>query len=489
MEEFTTVTHVETGPRRTWFGRIAALGLMASVTLAAPQAVDARGAPESFADLAEKLLPAVVNIASTANVTEQSLTGDPQLDEFFKEFFERSQPEGPVQETSLGSGFLIDPDGYIVTNNHVIQGATEVTVRLQDGTELSAEVIGSDDKTDLALIKVEASAPLAYVSWGDSDAVRIGDWVVAIGNPFGLGGTVTAGIVSARQRDINAGPYDDFIQTDAAINRGNSGGPMFDMDGGVIGVNTAIFSPSGGSIGIGFAIPSNQARVVIDQLREFGYTRRGWIGVRIQSVDEELAEGRGLDAPVGALVANVSPGGPAEVAGIVAGDVILTFDGKSVHDMRALPKLVAETPIGKTVEVVVWRDRAEQTLNLEVGELDEEEAAAAEQPEPPTMPEQAEVPLIGLSVASLTPEIRQAFEIGEEVTGVVITEVDANSSAAEKGLQPGDVIRDVDQKPVASPADVDARVQEARDNGQRVVTLLIERRGDARWVALRIDQS
>ena len=489
MEEFTTVTHVETGPRRTWFGRIAALGLMASVVLAAPQAVDARGAPESFADLAEKLLPAVVNIASTANVTEQSLTGDPQLDEFFKEFFERNQPEGPVQETSLGSGFVIDPDGYIVTNNHVIQGATEVTVRLQDGTELSAEVIGSDDKTDLALIKVEASAPLPYVSWGDSDAVRIGDWVVAIGNPFGLGGTVTAGIVSARQRDINAGPYDDFIQTDAAINRGNSGGPMFDMDGGVIGVNTAIFSPSGGSIGIGFAIPSNQARVVIDQLREFGYTRRGWIGVRIQSVDEELAEGRGLEAPVGALVANVAPGGPAEVAGIVAGDVILTFDGKSVHDMRALPKLVAETPIGKTVEVVVWRDRAEKTVSLEVGELDEQEEAAAAEPEAPTMPEQGEVPLIGLAVASLTPEIRQAFEIGEEVTGVVITEVDANSSAAEKGLQPGDVIRDVDQKPVATPDDVDSRVQEARNNGQRVVTLLIERRGDARWVALRIDQS
>jgi serine protease Do len=489
MEEFTTVTHVETGPRRTWFGRIAALGLMASVALAAPQAVDARGAPESFADLAEKLLPAVVNIASTANVREQSLTGDPQLDEFFKEFFERNQPEGPVQETSLGSGFVIDPDGYIVTNNHVIQDATEVTVRLQDGTELSAEVIGSDDKTDLALIKVEASAPLPYVSWGDSDAVRIGDWVVAIGNPFGLGGSVTAGIISARQRDINAGPYDDFIQTDAAINRGNSGGPMFDMDGGVIGVNTAIFSPSGGSIGIGFAIPSNQARVVIDQLREFGYTRRGWIGVRIQSVDEELAEGRGLQAPVGALVANVAPGGPAEVAGIVAGDVILTFDGKSVTDMRALPKLVAETPIGKTVDVVVWRDRAETTLSLEVGELDEQEAAAAAQPEAPTMPEQGDVPLIGLSVASLTPEIRQAFEIGEEVTGVVITEVDAQSSAAEKGLQPGDVIRDVDQKPVVSPSDVDARVQEARDNGQRVVTLLIERRGDARWVALRIDQS
>ncbi len=489
MEEVTTVTQFDTGSRHAWCGRIVALALIAATALAAPLPATARGAPESFADLAEKLLPAVVNIASTANVSEQSLTGDPQLDEFFKEFFERNRPEGPQQETSLGSGFVIDPDGYIVTNNHVIRGATEVTVRLQDGTELSAELIGSDEKTDLALIKVDAAVQLPYVSWGDSDAVRIGDWVIAIGNPFGLGGSVTAGIVSARQRDINAGPYDDFIQTDASINRGNSGGPMFDMEGGVIGVNTAIFSPSGGSIGIGFAIPSNQARVVIDQLREFGYTRRGWIGVRIQSVDAELAEGRGLDTTTGALVANVSPGGPAELAGIVAGDVILTFDGKSVNDMRQLPRIVAETPIGKSVEVVLWRDRGEKTVNLEVGELDEQEVAAAAEPDAPTLPEQGDVPLIGLSVASLTPEIRQAFEIGEEVTGVVITEVDANSSAAEKGLMPGDVIIDVDQKPVVSPADVDTRVQEARDNGQRVVTLLIERRGDARWVALRIDQS
>ena len=466
---------------------LAALALAAAALVAVPQEAAARAAPESFADLAEQLLPAVVNIASTAEVSEQSLTGDPQLDEFFKEFFDQNRPGGPRRETSLGSGFVIDAEGYIVTNNHVIQDATEVTVRLQDGTELNAEVIGSDDKTDLALIKVDPPAPLAFVSWGDSDAVRIGDWVLAIGNPFGLGGTVTAGIVSARQRDINAGPYDDFIQTDAAINRGNSGGPMFDMDGGVIGVNTAIFSPSGGSIGIGFAIPSNQARAVIDQLREFGFTRRGWIGVRIQSVDAELAEGRGLDSPTGALVANVSPDGPAEAAGILAGDVILRFDGKPVRDMRALPRIVAETPIGKSVDVVVWRDNAEKTLTLEVGELDEQDVAAAE-PSTPVMPERGEIPLIGVSVATLTPEIRQAFDIGEQVSGVVITEVQVDSAAADKGLQPGDIIIDVDQKPVSTPGDVEDRVQEARDNGQRVVTLLIERRGDARWVALRIDR-
>jgi serine protease Do len=474
-------------PRRVPGRLLAAIGFLAATMLAGPQLAGARGAPESFADLAEKLLPAVVNIASTQQVTD-SLTGDPQLDEFFKEFFDRNRPEGPRRETSLGSGFVIDPDGFIVTNNHVIQDADEVTVRLQDGTELTAEVLGTDDKTDLALLRVDSPSPLPFVSWGDSDAIRIGDWVIAIGNPFGLGGSVTAGIVSARQRDINAGPYDDFIQTDAAINRGNSGGPMFDMEGNVIGINTAIFSPSGGSIGIGFAIPSNQARAVVDQLREFGFTRRGWIGVRIQSVDAELAEGRGLDRPTGALVANVTPGGPAEAAGIVAGDVILEFNGRTVPDMRQLPKIVAETPIGKDVEVVVWRDRERQTVTLEVGELDEGKIAAAEEPASVTPPEQGRVELIGLSVASLTPEIRQAFDIGEEVTGVVVTEVDGDSPAAEKGLQPGDIIIDVDQKPVSSPGDVDSRVQEARDNGHRVVTLLIERRGDARWVALRINQ-
>jgi serine protease Do len=474
---------------RRYLGTLAAIGLIAGLAIASPTGVAARGAPESFADLAEQLLPAVVNIASTQQVTD-SMTGDPQLDEFFKEFFDRNQPEGPRRETSLGSGFVIDASGFIVTNNHVIQGADEVTVRLHDGTELIAEVIGSDDKTDLALLKVESLVPLSHVSWGDSDAVRIGDWVLAIGNPFGLGGSVTAGIVSARQRDINAGPYDDFLQTDAAINRGNSGGPMFNMDGAVIGVNTAIFSPSGGSIGIGFAIPANQAKSVINQLREFGFTRRGWIGVRIQSVDDELAEGRGLDAPIGALVANVTPGGPAETAGILAGDVILEFDGKSVRDMRSLPRIVAETPIDKTVDVIVWRDNEREVLRLEVGELDERQTASTEEPATTQpLPEQGSIELIGISVASLTPEIRLAFEIDENIAGVVITEVDGAGPAAEKGLQPGDIIIDVDQKPVASPDDVLSRVEEARDNGHRVVTLLIERLGDARWVALRIDKS
>ncbi|MDZ4735944.1 MAG: DegQ family serine endoprotease [Rhodospirillaceae bacterium] len=483
------MTDQTTLPPRRRLGAFAAIGFGAVLAIAAPLEAEARGAPESFADLAEQLLPAVVNIASTQAVSE-SMTGDPQLDEFFKEFFERNQPEGPRRETSLGSGFVVDPDGFIVTNNHVIQGADEVTVRLHDGTELMAEVIGFDDKTDLALLKVEPSAPLAYVSWGDSEAVRIGDWVLAIGNPFGLGGSVTAGIVSARQRDINAGPYDDFLQTDAAINRGNSGGPMFNMDGAVIGVNTAIFSPSGGSIGIGFAIPANQAKSVIDQLREFGFTRRGWIGVRIQSVDDELAEGRGLETPTGALVANVTPGGPAETAGIVAGDVILEFDDKKVRDMRALPRIVAETPIGKTVDVVVWRDNAREQVRLEVGELDEGPAELGEEPQvSEAPPEQGSIDLLGVSVASLTPEIREAFQIGEDIVGVVITEVDGAGPAAGKGLQPGDVIIDVDQKPVASPDDVLSRVEEARDNGHRVVTLFIQRLGDTSWVALRIDKS
>ncbi|HKX79629.1 MAG TPA: trypsin-like peptidase domain-containing protein, partial [Novosphingobium sp.] len=321
------------------------------------------GAPASFADLTQQLAPAVVNISTRQRVQVNNV--NPFAGTPFADLFGGSpQGQGPQtrEAQSLGSGFIISADGYVVTNNHVVQpqgrGELEsITITMPDGTEYPARLVGRDAASDLAVLKMDGKRAFPFVKFGDSSQARVGDWIIAIGNPFGLGGSVTSGIISAVYRNTGSGTaYDRYIQTDAAINRGNSGGPMFDMDGGVIGVNTAIFSPSGGSIGIGFAIPSNQARLVIDQLREFGFTRRGWIGVRIQSVDAELAEGRGLNAPVGALVANVSPGGPAEVAGIVAGDVILTFDGKSVHDMRQLPRIVAETPIGKTVEVVVWRD-------------------------------------------------------------------------------------------------------------------------------------
>ncbi len=470
--------------------RLMVLPLVAAFLFAAVAGAAARSAPDSFADLAEKLLPAVVNVSTTQKLARED-RGAEELDEFFKEFFDRQRRENqPRRATSLGSGFIVDAAGYVVTNNHVIAEADEITVRLHDNTELTATIVGRDEKTDLALLKVESGAPLPALKWGDSDDTRIGDWVLAIGNPFGLGGSVTAGIVSARQRDINAGPYDDFLQTDASINRGNSGGPMFNMDGEVIGINTAIFSPSGGSVGIGFAIPSALAKNVIDQIREYGHTRRGWLGVRIQTVTDELAEGLRLDKAHGALVANVTEDGPAAKAGIEQGDVVIAFDGRPIDEMRKLPRIVAETPIEKQVEVVVWRQGKEVTLKVTLGELDETETAALA-PADETVPEGAEgeVGLLGLSLAELSAEMRQRFELGEETAGVVITAVDEGSSGAEKGLRPGDVIVEVDQQSVVKPRDVDDKVNAAKANGYRVVTLLVYREGDFQWVAVRIDQS
>ncbi len=467
--------------------RLAALPLVLAALLWTA-AAEARGAPDSFADLAEALLPVVVNI-STTQVVESS-GGSEEFEEFFREFFERrgQQPQRR-QESSLGSGFIVDPSGYIVTNHHVIESADEITVLLHDGTSLEAEVIGSDEKTDLAILKVASDEPLPAAVWGNSDNTRIGDWVIAIGNPFGLGGTVTAGIVSARERDIKAGPYDDFIQTDAAINRGNSGGPMFNIDGEVIGINSVIISPYGGSAGIGFAIASNLARNVIEQLRDHGKVRRGWLGVRIQTVTEELAEGLRLKRAYGALVASVTEGGPAEAAGIQQGDVILRFDSREVTEMRKLPRMVAETRIGKAVEVIVWRKGAEVELAVELGELEEEQVAALAPPEEPVKKDSGLVESLGLELASLTPELRAQFELSEETDGVVITEVQAEGTAAEKGLRPGDVIVEVDQEQVASPADVADRVERAKSEKFRVVTLLVFRQGDFQWVAVRIDSS
>jgi serine protease Do len=491
------VTQLTIDPRRTAGGPLpripllrglAALALIMALTFWSA-AAQARGTPESFADLAERLLPTVVNIATTQVI--ESRRGE-EFEEFFKEFFERrGQP--PPQErrkaSSLGSGFIIDSSGYVVTNQHVIDGADEITVRLADDTLLKAKLIGSDKKTDLALLKVETDKPLPASSWGDSEKTRIGDWVMAIGNPFGLGGSVSAGIVSARQRDINSGPYDDFIQTDAAINRGNSGGPLYNLDGEVVGVNTAIFSPSGGSIGIGFAIPSALAKNVIAQLREHGEVRRGWLGVRIQTVTDELAEGLRLGDPRGALVASVSEGGPAEKAGIQQGDVVLRFDGRKVTDMRKLPRMVAETPIGKDVDVVVWRKGKEVALKVRLGELEDERVAAVTEGPGQDEPESGEVPDLGLRLGKLTAELRERFGLGEKTDGVVITDVDSAGSGAEKGLKPGDVIVEIDQEEVRSPAEVADRVKKAKDEGYRVVTLLVFREGDFQWIAVRIDKS
>ncbi len=473
-----------------WLLGAAAL-FTALLILAWSSAVQARSAPDSFADLAERLLPTVVNIQ-----TSQMIEGGQaeQFEEFFKEFFERRGEGGepPPQRrrgSSLGSGFIIDPSGFIVTNHHVIADADEVEVVLADGTSLEATIVGSDKDTDLALLKVEADHALPATTWGDSDQTRIGDWVVAIGNPFGLGGTVTAGIVSARQRDINAGRYDNFIQTDAAINKGNSGGPMFNLDGEVIGINTAIFSPSGGSVGIGFATPSSMARNIIAQLRDTGEVRRGWLGVRIQNVTDELAEGLRLDRPRGALVAAVTEDGPAEVAGIEQGDVILEFNGREVPEMRRLPAMVAETAVGSTVDVTIWRKNAEKKLRVTIGELEPEQVATAPATQTPKEAKPKEMESLGLALGEITPELRSRFSLDEAAKGVVITEVKEGSSGAEKGLKPGDVIVEVDQEEVSTPADVVEKVERAKSEGYRVVTLLVFRQGDFQWVAVRIDQS
>lgn len=484
--------------RRRRAGGVIAAGcacLIALGTVQPAQAQAPEGAPLSFADLVDQLLPVVVNISTTQRSDSRRPPAVPNFPEgspfedFFDDFLNEQNPDlQPREATALGSGFIIDPSGYVVTNLHVIDGADEIRVILQDDTNLPAELIGSDEKTDLALLKVESDTPLPYAPWGDSDATRVGDWIIAIGNPFGLGGSVSAGIISARARDLDSGPYDDYLQTDAAINRGNSGGPMFNLDGEVIGVNTAIISPTGGSVGIGFAIPATIANNVVEQLREFGHTRRGWLGVRIQHVTSEIAESLDLDRARGALVASVDEEGPAQAAGIEAGDVILTFNDRPVTESRRLPRIVAETPIGHDVPVVVWRHGEEVALSVIVGELEEAEEAAQA---PPANPEQeqdeAMVAELGLTLGTITAGRRSEFSLGADTEGVVVVSVEAGSPADEKGIVPGDVIVEVMQEAVTSPGDVAMRVREAQEVGRRSVLVLLDRGGELRFEAIRID--
>ncbi len=481
------------------FSGLAATLLILAVAMA-PAPAMAGTAPDSFADLAAKLLPSVVNISTTQVIKGRETAPDvprfppgSPFEDFFKEFFDRQQrQDGPRRRaTSLGSGFIIDATGLIVTNNHVIAEADEISVILHDDTRLKATVVGRDAKTDLALLKVEPAKPLTAVSFGDSDKTRVGDWVVAIGNPFGLGGTVTAGIVSARARNINAGPYDDFIQTDASINRGNSGGPMFNLKGEVIGINTAIFSPSGGSVGIGFAIPSNLAAPVIDQLKQFGRARRGWLGVRIQTVTEELAQGLGLDTATGALVANVTEGGPAEKAKVEVGDVILRFDGKVVAEMRQLPRIVAETSVGKKASLEVWRRGKKVTLGVTLGEFPDDEKLAAANSGPSKKSKRASVTeALGLMLVAITPELRQRFKLDGKAEGVVVTDVKKGSAAAEKRVRPGDIVRKIgpDHEVVRTPVQVKTKIDQARKNKMKSILFLFEREGNPRFVALRLDE-
>jgi len=471
----------------------------------------ARG-PDGIADVAEKVIDAVVNI-STSQTVEAKGGGDgrgamPQLppgspfEEFFDDFFKnrRGGPGGnskggdrggdlqPRKTNSLGSGFIVDTSGVVVTNNHVIADADEINVIMNDGTKIKAELVGVDKKTDLAVLKFKPVKPLIAVKFGDSDRLRLGEWVIAIGNPFSLGGTVTAGIVSARNRDISSGPYDNYIQTDAAINRGNSGGPLFNLDGEVVGVNTLIISPTGGSIGIGFAVPSKTVAGVVDQLRQFGELRRGWLGVRIQMVTDEIAESLNIKPARGALIAGVEDKGPAKPAGIEPGDVVVKFDGKDIKEPKDLSRVVADTAVGKEVDVVIIRKGKEETRKVTLGRLEDDKAVPASVK---TKEEPAEKPVtqkaLGLDLATLSKDLRSRYKIKDSVKGVIITNVDGTSDAAEKRLSAGEVIVEVAQEAVSNAADVKKRVDQLKKDGKKSVLLLVSNAdGELRFVALSV---
>ncbi len=462
--------------------------------------------PDSFADLAASVSDAVVNISATQTYEEKDSASGPDVDpgtpfdDLFDEFLRRHQQGGDGDaghphmrsSNSLGSGFVIDPSGIIITNNHVIADSDEVTVIFTDGTKLKAQVIGKDTKVDVAVLKVKADHPLKAVKFGDSDKMRVGDWVIAVGNPFGLGGSVTAGIVSARHRDIDTGPYDNFIQTDAAINNGNSGGPLFNMDGEVIGINTAILSPSGGSIGIGFATPSDTVVPIIDQLRKFGETRRGWLGVRIQSIDDSIAESLDLGKVRGALVAGTDDGGPAAEAGIETGDVIVKFDGVDVDESHDLPKLVASTPVGKEVAIVIVRKGRELTKTVTLGQLEDGDQKAPRVAGDLGRSRKLMVPpaekALGMALSALDETSRLKYAIKDSVTaGVVVTGVDSDSPAAQKNILPGEVILEVNQDPVRAPAEVARKMRALKSAGKKLALLLVSTpQGEVRFVAISL---
>jgi serine protease Do len=488
--------------RKAAVAAVTVLGLaLAQPILVAPAA--AREAPESFADLVDKLMPTVVNITTTQNIPQQGqrLRDMPQLppgspfEELFKDFFDKKGGEQAQRRgTSLGSGFIIDGEGYIVTNNHVIAGAEDITVILRDDTQLKAKLIGADSRVDLAVLKVDppGKKPLPAIKFGDSDKTRVGDWVVAIGNPFGLGHSVTAGIISARGRSLSNESLDDYLQTDAAINKGNSGGPLFNTDGEVIGVNTAIYSPSGTNAGLAFSIPSNIVKQAADQLREFGRIRRGWIGVSYQSVTDDIADSFGLDRARGVLVANVVADGPAAKAGLKRNDIILSFAGTDVPDLRRFPRFVANARVGSTIDIVVWRGAKEVPLKLKIGEQEEtEKTNVSAQGPAKKAPEQDQavtstIEQLGLTLQKISDQLREKYGLSDSAKGVVVTKVAADSPAAEKQLQAGDLILEVDQKPVTTPQEVTEIVAKLQAQKKRSVLLFVERQGDPRFAALRL---
>lgn len=476
--------------RLVWLGLVSLMFILA-------QTLIAQARPESLAPLAEKISPSVVNI--TTSTTIEGRTG-PQgivpegspFEDFFREFQDRNNRDGrpPRRSSALGSGFVISEDGYVVTNNHVIEGADEILIEFfpgdgQPSKELPAKVIGTDPNTDIALLKVEADQPLKFVNFGDSDTARVGDWVLAMGNPLGQGFSVSAGIVSARNRALS-GSYDDYIQTDAAINKGNSGGPLFNMDGDVVGVNTAILSPNGGSIGIGFSMASNVVTRVVDQLKEYGETRRGWLGVRIQDVTDDVAEAIGLENAAGALITDV-PEGPAKEAGLLSGDVILSFDGVDVADTRALVRQVGNTAVGKAVRVLVHRDGGTQTVLVTLGRREDAERAVPAAMDKPGEPKVQEKELLGLKLGVLTDTMRSEMNIPEDMNGLVVLNVEESSEAFEKGLRPGDLITEAGQQKVTNLAELDARIEDAKEAGRKSLLLLVRRAGEPRFVALGLE--
>ncbi|MGQ3487737.1 Do family serine endopeptidase [Roseovarius pacificus] len=461
------------------------------MALVIAQALSAQARPDSFADLADKVSAAVVNI-TTSTVVAQGTGPSPivpegsPFEDFFREFRDRSgQGDRPRRTSALGSGFVISEDGFVVTNNHVIESADEIIVEFFSGKELPAEVIGTDPKTDIALLKVETDTALPFVSFGDSDTARVGDWVMAMGNPLGQGFSVSAGIVSARNRALS-GTYDDYIQTDAAINRGNSGGPLFNMDAQVIGVNTAILSPNGGSIGIGFSMASNVVTRVVDQLKQYGETRRGWLGVRIQDVTDDVAEAIELDEVRGALVTDV-PEGPAAEAGMKAGDVILSFDGKAVEDTRSLVRQVGNTEVGKTVRVMVFRQGKTQNLKVTLGRREVAEGAVPVAQPGGDADEPSSTEMLGLTLSPLDDELRGQLELDDDAAGLVVTDVDNLSDAFEKGVRAGDLITEAGQQKVTSITDLEDRIADSREAGRTSILLLVRRAGEPRFVALPID--
>ena len=494
--------------RRVLLSAAVALSLSlgaAPLPMFAPAAALARGAPESFADLADQVVDAVVNISASQTIEDKKSAGGdamPKLppgtpfEDMFEEFFKKRGQQGEGQRqsrksNSLGSGFVIDAAGIIITNNHVIADANEITVIFTDGRKLKAELLGKDDKVDVAVLRVKPDKPLKAVKFGDSEKMRVGDWVMAVGNPFGLGGTVTAGIVSARNRNIDSGPYDNYIQTDASINKGNSGGPLFNMDGDVVGINTAILSPSGGSIGIGFASPAATVMPTINQLRDFGETRRGWLGVRIQNVDDGIAESLGLGTARGALVAGVDDKGPAKPAGLEAGDVILKFDGREIKESRDLPKIVAATPVDKSVEVVIMRKGQELTKSVKLGRLEDGmklvNADAGKGGKKDADKEDVVKKALGMEFSALSEAQRKSFSIKEGLKGVVVTKVDPDGPAGEKHIAAGDVIVEVNQEAVATPGELMKKLDAAKASGKKTALMLVANaQGEVRFVAIPV---